>query len=30
LEPFMLGMAVLLGYWLILFWMYRRKVFLRI
>jgi len=30
LEPFMLGMAVLLCYWLILFWMYRRKVFLRI
>jgi predicted acyltransferase len=30
LEPFLLGMAVLLMYWLILFWMYRRKLFLRI
>lgn len=30
LEPFMRGAAVLLVYWLILFWMYRRKVFLRI
>jgi predicted acyltransferase len=30
LEPFLLGIAVLLCYWLILFWMYRRKVFLRI
>ena len=30
LEPFLLGMAVLLNYWLVLFWMYRRKVFLRI
>lgn len=28
--PFFLGAAVLLVYWLILFWMYRRKVFLRI
>lgn len=30
LEPFMLGSAVLLTYWLILFWMYRRKLFLKI
>jgi predicted acyltransferase len=29
-EPFFLGIAVLLVYWLILFWMYRRKLFLRI
>ena len=28
--PFFLGLAVLLAYWLILFWMYRRKIFLRI
>jgi heparan-alpha-glucosaminide N-acetyltransferase len=30
LEPLLRGMAVLLIYWSILFWMYRRKVFLRI
>jgi heparan-alpha-glucosaminide N-acetyltransferase len=30
LEPLLLGAAVLLSYWLILFWMYRRKIFLRI
>ena len=30
LEPLMQGMAVLLTYWLILFWMCRRKIFLRI
>lgn len=30
LEPLLLGMAVLLTYWLMLFWMYRRKIFLRI
>jgi heparan-alpha-glucosaminide N-acetyltransferase len=30
LEPLLLGLAILLVYWLILFWMYRRKVFLRI
>ena len=30
LEPLLLGMAVLLSYWLILFWMYRRKLFLKI
>jgi predicted acyltransferase len=30
MEPFMMGAAVLLMYWLILFWMYRRKLFLKI
>ena len=30
LEPLLLGIAVLLVYWLFLFWMYRRKIFLRI
>jgi predicted acyltransferase len=30
LEPFMLGSAVLLTYWVVLFWMYRRKLFLKI
>jgi Uncharacterized conserved protein len=30
LEPLLLGSAILLSYWLILFWMYRRKIFLRI
>ena len=30
LEPLMRGAAVLLVYWLMLFWMYRRKLFLRI
>ena len=29
-EPLVTGMAVLLAYWLMLFWMYRRKIFLRI
>ena len=29
-EPFLHGAAVLLSLWLILFWMYRRKIFLRI
>jgi len=29
-EPLLHGAAVLLVFWLILFWMYRRKVFLRI
>jgi len=29
-EPFVMGLCVLLAYWLILFWMYRRKLFLRI
>ena len=30
LQPFFTGAAVLLGYWLMLFWMYRRKLFLKI
>jgi heparan-alpha-glucosaminide N-acetyltransferase len=30
LEPLLRGMAVLLVYWLMLFWMYRRKLFLRV
>jgi predicted acyltransferase len=30
LEPFLLGWAVLLTFWLLLYWMYRRKIFLRI
>jgi heparan-alpha-glucosaminide N-acetyltransferase len=30
LEPLLLGIAVMLIYWLLLFWMYRRKIFLRI
>lgn len=30
LEPLMFGIVALLIYWLILFWMYRRKIFLRI
>ena len=30
LEPFFRGAAILLSYWLILFWMYRRKLFLKI
>jgi predicted acyltransferase len=29
-EPFVRGMAVLAVYWLILFWMYRRKLFLKV
>jgi predicted acyltransferase len=29
-EPFVHGAAVLLVLWLLLFWMYRRKIFLRI
>jgi predicted acyltransferase len=29
-EPLMRGIAVLLVYWLMLWWMYRRKVFLRV
>lgn len=29
-EPLLLGSAVLLIYWLFLFWMYRRKLFLKI
>jgi heparan-alpha-glucosaminide N-acetyltransferase len=30
LEPVLLGTAILLTYWLILYWMYKRKLFLRI
>jgi len=30
LEPLFLGSLTLLTYWLILFWMYRRKIFLRV
>jgi heparan-alpha-glucosaminide N-acetyltransferase len=30
LEPLLEGVAVLAVYWLILLWMYRRKLFLRI
>jgi heparan-alpha-glucosaminide N-acetyltransferase len=30
LEPLLRGAAVLLTYWLVLLWMYRRKIFLRI
>ena len=30
LEPLLLGSAVLLTYWTILYWMYRRKLFLKI
>ena len=29
-QPTLLGFAVVLTFWLILFWMYRRKIFLRI
>ena len=29
-EPFLHGAAIMLVYWLILYWMYRRKLFLRI
>jgi heparan-alpha-glucosaminide N-acetyltransferase len=29
-EPFVMGLFILLAYWLILLWMYRRKLFLRI
>ncbi len=30
LEPLMLGITVMLIYWLILYWMYRKRLFLRI
>jgi heparan-alpha-glucosaminide N-acetyltransferase len=30
LQPLLLGMAVMPAYWLMLFWMYRKKIFLRI
>ncbi|QEE28448.1 DUF5009 domain-containing protein [Terriglobus albidus] len=29
-EPLLLGVAVMLVYWLMLFWMYRQKIFVRI
>jgi heparan-alpha-glucosaminide N-acetyltransferase len=29
-EPLMRGIAILLAYWLMLFWMYRRRIFLRV
>lgn len=29
-EPFLRGIAVLLVYWILLYWMYRRKLFLKI
>ncbi len=29
-EPLVRGIAVLLVYWLVLFWMYRRKLFLKV
>ena len=29
-EPFVSGAVILVGYWLILLWMYRRRIFLRI
>jgi predicted acyltransferase len=30
LQPLLQGSAILLTFWLLLFWMYRRKIFLRI
>jgi heparan-alpha-glucosaminide N-acetyltransferase len=30
LEPFLLGSAILFCYWLILYWMYKRQLFLKI
>jgi predicted acyltransferase len=30
LEPLMLGITVMLTYWLVLYWMYRKRLFLRI
>jgi predicted acyltransferase len=30
LQPLLLGAAMLFIYWLMLLWMYRRKIFLRI
>ena len=29
-EPVVLGSLTLITYWLVLYWMYRRKIFLRI
>jgi heparan-alpha-glucosaminide N-acetyltransferase len=30
LQPLLLGIAVMLAFWLMLFWMYRKKIFIRI
>jgi hypothetical protein len=30
LEPLMLGITVMLLYWFTLYWMYKKKLFLRI
>jgi predicted acyltransferase len=30
LQPLLLGIAVMLAYWLVLYWMFKRKLFLRI
>jgi heparan-alpha-glucosaminide N-acetyltransferase len=30
LQPLLVGIAVMLTYWLVLYWMFRRKIFLRI
>jgi heparan-alpha-glucosaminide N-acetyltransferase len=30
IEPLLRGLAILLAYWLMLLWMYRRKIFLRV
>jgi predicted acyltransferase len=30
LEPFFLGVLTMLAYWLILHWMYRKRIFIRI
>jgi hypothetical protein len=30
LEPLLRGAAILLVFWLMLYWMYRRKLFLRV
>jgi heparan-alpha-glucosaminide N-acetyltransferase len=30
IEPFIRGIAILTAYWFMLFWMYRRKIFLRV
>jgi len=30
LQPLLVGIAVMLTYWLVLYWMYKRKLFLRI
>ena len=30
LEPFMVGVTVMLLYWLVLYWMYQKRLFLRI